>query len=138
MNTRLKYRLVRFISPRRNYPLSNEVGICTVLCHQDVAKFFYCISSFFYQTKHAYPAYIIDDGTLSKADYRIINQLLPHVTIEAIQSVIQKSKRLYRTFPSLMKYHQSEHTPVYKLKLDALLLCPFQKFIFYYCRSIMH
>lgn len=124
------FKLLIKTLPSRKASISNKkIGVCTLLCHRDVDMFIYNISSFFYHTGSQFPIYIVDDGSLYRAD---INKLKKYFTIiyESQKSSRGKIKKLLVGYQYLQKFRFDEHTTFLKKKFDSILLNPFDKFIY--------
>lgn len=104
------------------------VGVVSLLCHQDVAKYIYTIYSFFYQLHFQLPLYIVDDGTLTQKDKDNLRMRFT-VHIDDVQVNQTNIARMYQFYPYLFRNRFKSDSHIYKMKIDALVLSPFQRTI---------
>lgn len=71
---------------------SDNLGISTLLCHNNVNLFIWNLTSFFHFSEMAFPVYIVNDGTLTEADCQKIKKHF-NAVIESNQT---SEKRIYR------------------------------------------
>jgi hypothetical protein len=120
---------LRFIpSVNTNVPAGN-VGIVTLLCHRDVHRYIYAINSLFYYLGNPLPLYVVDDGTLTKADIALLHRYFT-VRIEEAASASRKIAKVLAPYQPLFDFRFSETTGVFKKKLDAYFLSPFRRYIY--------
>jgi hypothetical protein len=105
-----------------------SVGMVSLLCHQDVAKYIYTIYSFFYQLHFQLPLYIVDDGTLTQKDKDTLRMRFA-VHIDDVQVSQTNIARMYQFYPYLFRNRFKSDSHIYKMKIDALVLSPFQRTI---------
>ncbi len=121
--------LVQLLPDKSDYRISTSVGVCSLLCHRDVYMFIINIFSLSYFTKSGYSVYIVDDGTLTVSDKRLLRRML-YVKIEEHSTATKKINTLLKAFPYVHQYRFHPKTANLKLTLDVLLLAPFEKFIY--------
>lgn len=117
--------------------LHKNVGIVSLLCHKDVELFIYNLSSLFYWLNFQLPIFVVDDGSLTEKDQKILKRFF-HIQIEKKLIADQKMKVLLKPYPHLFKHRFSYTKRVFKMKLDTLLLNPFKKFIFLDADLLFH
>ncbi len=108
--------------------IKKSVGVTTLLCHRDVTMFIYALNSLFYHLEYQLPVFIVDDGSLTKADKKTLLQHF-HAHIEDTASADVKMKKFLKRRSFIFKNRFSTTNGKYKLKLDAILLHPFKRFI---------
>ncbi len=109
--------------------VSTNTGVCTLLCHKDVNQLIYALMSFFYYLGEDLPIFIIDDGTLTKNDRHKLKRFFK-ITIEPKKTSDLKMSRLIKKYKNFYTYRFNESKSFYKKKFDAILLCPFDHFIY--------
>jgi lipopolysaccharide biosynthesis glycosyltransferase len=98
-----------------------------MLCHWDVEMFICSLTSFFYHLGRQLPVYVVDDGSLTPADTRLLKQFFI-ITIESRQSADIKMARKLARYKHFYAYRFSDNSIIFKLMFDALILSPFSKY----------
>lgn len=118
-----------FFEAKKTSGKSNEIGICTLLCHKHVNLFIYNLMSFFYQTGKNLPVYITDDGTLTSTDIKKLKKYFT-VFVEPYKSSEKKMSKAVRKYKNIRKFRFDSELHDLRKKLDAFFLNPFKKFIY--------
>jgi lipopolysaccharide biosynthesis glycosyltransferase len=108
----------------------NDVGMVTLLCHEHVGFYIFCLTSFFYTTGLQLPVYILDDGSLTKDDISLLNSHF-NVMIETRESCDAKLKQQAKKYPFV--YNQIFGSNVHHMmfrKIIAILASPYPRCIY--------
>lgn len=118
---------IQLFKPRKTS--SREIGICSVLCHEFVDMYVYCIMSFYYHAGRVLPLYVINDGSLTKEDVKKLRYLFSIIIEQPEQSTHRMSQLISKKkYPNFATYRfTNQHYSRYKF--DALMLCPYEKMI---------
>lgn len=82
-------KIIPFPKKLQNLPLA-PIGISTATCHSHVPFLLCSLYSLYFYTKQRFPVYIVNDGTLTQGDYRLLTTRLPCI----IDDVSTREKRL--------------------------------------------
>ncbi len=119
--------LLHFPSVKTSY---GKVGMTTLLCHRDVPYFFYSLASFWFFLKERLPVYVVDDGTLSRFDKWLIRFFL-HLDINSVTEVDKHAAKYLKPYQMLYQFRFDNDSPILRKKIDAILLSPFKKSIYF-------
>lgn len=110
-------------------PSKKNIGISTLLCHKDVNLYIYSLSSLFYWSGFSLPVYIVSDGSLTSDDYQKIRRRFKAIIIQEKNS-LKKMSWILKKYKNIQKFRLDSNTNVLVKKFDAILTCPFTKFIY--------
>lgn len=121
--------LLPWLPPKQSVAPNSKVGICMLVCHKDVMMAIYSLKSLFFQLGYELPIYMVSDGSLTPSDYQ---KLRHHFTvqIEDVTQTTPRMKKVLKKYPYVAEHRFVTSTEAYKLKLDVLLFCPFEKYIY--------
>lgn len=110
----------------------SKIGITTLLCHDHVFFYLLSIKSFFYFTKLNLPVFVVDDGSLTELDARLLNRHIQNISIlrssDAERTIIHK----LQNYPYCLRYRKEKnllYTHNKKL-FDPIYLSGYLKFIY--------
>lgn len=128
---RLTFKLaIRCIPKFKSTQKTNQIGLSSVICHDKLDMFICSASSLMYHLGKTLPIYAIDDGTLSIADKKKLDNIFD-ITIESRKVRGKKWEKKLSRHHEFKKYRLHEYSPVTKLKYDAYTLSPFSKVIYF-------
>jgi hypothetical protein len=108
---------------------SLNCGISMLLCHRYVLLCIYTLTSLFHEMGITLPVFIVDDGSLTSDDKRLLAKHFSVTFMEEKQSQL-KLKKILQPYPHLSQLRFSSQTGLSKKKIfDAALLHPFERFI---------
>lgn len=105
-----------------------SVGIVSLLCHRDVTKYIYTTTSFFYQLGFQLPLFVVDDGTLTNTDKDNLSERFD-IRIEDKYELDENIAKKYHPYQYLYRNRFLSNSHIYKMKIDALVLSPFERTI---------
>ncbi len=111
---------------------SKKEGICTLLCHQQVVHFLYCLSSFFYFARMKLHVTVVDDGSLVDKDYYTLRHFFPGITILSSNYAKNETNKKIKKYKYCFRYRNECAYSMYahnKKLFDPILLSGYEKFI---------
>ncbi len=109
---------------------TTSIGICTLLCHDHVFLFLSNIKSLYFFGGILLPVAIIDDGTLTIEDIRLLRKHLINCRIISRQTADNSIPSLLAKFPYALKYwKETKHTLFthHRKLFEPILLAYFNK-----------
>jgi len=121
--------LVHFLPSKKKEMYADKIGITSFVCHRDVCLLALNLTSFFYHLGKQLPVFVIDDGTLTPRDYRFLRRLF-FIEIQSMKKTKREILKRIKDYPHYREYWLNDKTDMHKHKLDAVILSPFDKFIY--------
>lgn len=107
-----------------------NTAVASLLCHRDVSMYIYAVLSLFHAIDTTLPLYIVDDGTLTPSDKRLLTKYFS-VTIISRERLTSLAQGILSKYPHIRAFLYSPEAPVIKWKLLLKLVCPYDHFIIY-------
>lgn len=121
--------LIAFFPKKNNFIKSSNVGVVTLLCHSHTEMFIYALKSLFYQLQTNLPVLVIDDGTLTNRDVKMLYSHFD-LTIKPRHNADKEMSLKLINHAAVHKYRFDINSPPTKQKLDAYLLTPFKRTLY--------
>src|SRR3989344_1743604 len=125
------FKILPYFFPRKKYKkvLNSRIGITTLLCHNDVGMFLYCLNSFFIHLRCGLPVFIVDDGTLTSNDEAMLKDHFM-ATIIKKKECDKRMKVLLKPYKNFYAFRFGKSAQILKYKFDVNVFHPFDKWIY--------
>jgi len=124
--------VIRFTSPIEASPYPASTGITTKIGHKYVFMYLCMIKSFFFFSGLCPSVCVIDDGTLTRIDKRMLRNHVRNIHIIPKSAGQQEMMGLRQHYPYTYRYHQESHPDLYTHNTcvyDLIQLPAYEKFV---------
>lgn len=126
------FRLILKFTPTIVLPPGGATGIATIVHHDHVQLITIALKSFFYYSGVILPVFLVDDGSLTRKDYVLLQSNFKNILIKHRARAAKEIVRILKGYPYCLRYRKEKNMEfrIHNKKLfDPILLSPFTKVI---------